>query len=78
MDVMREVLSHLKMDTPDHPDSEFRGKVDISKWSKTTSSLIFKSTNSSDVRTLAENLRLKVELAMEASQHRQTASTQTE
>ena len=67
MDVMREVLSHLKMDTPDHPDPEFRGGVGISKWEKTTSSLIFRSTNARDVRTLAENLRLKIELAMEAS-----------
>lgn len=65
-DTMKKVLSYLKDRTDNHPDSEFRDPIDDSKWDKATTSLIFRSTNSKDVKKLAESLRIKIELAMKA------------
>jgi len=67
-DTMKKILSYLKTETPDHPDSEFRDPIDISKWEKATTSLIFTVTNARGVKTLAENLRIKIELAMKSEE----------
>lgn len=69
---MEKVLSYLLKETPGHSDPEFREPIGISKWDKTTASLIFRSTNSKGIEELVERLKEKIELAMREEEQEST------
>jgi DGQHR domain-containing protein len=62
---MTSVLKSLLTETPDHPDPEFRGPVDLMFWSKEHGPDEALASNKQSITELYENLRKKIESACE-------------
>jgi DGQHR domain-containing protein len=64
-DTMKKLLSHLRNETFEHPDLDFKKSIEVSFWDKASAPAIFRATNAKLVRELSEKLRTKIQLAMQ-------------
>jgi DGQHR domain-containing protein len=63
MDAMERHLNLLKAETPDHPEPDFRGSIDLVFWTKEHGPLIALSTNMKIIADLHRHLLNKIKLA---------------
>ena len=63
MDAMERHLNLLKAETPDHPDPDFRGPIDLDFWTKEHGPVIAISTNMKTIADLHRHLLNKIQLA---------------
>ncbi len=63
MDAMERHLRLLKSETPDHPDPDFRGPINLDFWTKEHGPLIAISTNMKIIADLHRHLLKKIQLA---------------
>jgi DGQHR domain-containing protein len=67
-DTMKKLLSHLRNETPEHPDLDFKKSIEVSFWDKSSAPAIFRATNAKLVRELSANLRTKIQLATQKAE----------
>ena len=63
MDAMERHLNLLKAETPDHPDPDFRGPINLDFWTKEHGPVIALSTNMKIIADLHRHLLKKIQLA---------------
>jgi len=63
MDAMERHLRLLKVETPDHPEPDFRGPIDLDFWTKEHGPVIAISTNMKIIADLHRHLLNKIKLA---------------